>query len=208
MKMWLLVSFYLRILTNGVGRHFYNKQNESSWSSLFGTRYTGKHVVISLVACFIKVYSFSAAERNVRLVDRYDKDLVSEGFVLVYINGTWGTICDVAWGRADSEVTCFELGFSGAVLIDDHSYKPHPDNILFDVRCVGNETTILDCPSSDVDVEGGDCWAPAKAYAFCTNYTSKTIWLPIYTVSSVMKEMRIILFNAEGYSLNKLSDSL
>eukprot|EP00057_Strongylocentrotus_purpuratus_P018550 XP_011673024.1 PREDICTED: neurotrypsin-like [Strongylocentrotus purpuratus] len=110
------------------------------------------------------------AKRNVRLVDRYDKDLVSEGFVLVYINGTWGTICNVAWGRADSEVTCFELGFSGAVLTDHGSYKPHPDNILYDVRCVGNETSILDCPSSDVD-EGGDCWAPAKAYAFCTNYT-------------------------------------
>ncbi|XP_030846939.1 neurotrypsin-like [Strongylocentrotus purpuratus] len=109
-------------------------------------------------------------ERNVRLVDRYDNDMISEGFVLVYINGTWGTICNLAWGRADSEVTCFELGFSGAVLIDHSTYKPHPGNILYDVRCVGNETTILDCPSSDVD-EGGDCWAPAKAYASCTNYT-------------------------------------
>eukprot|EP00057_Strongylocentrotus_purpuratus_P006347 XP_011660821.1 PREDICTED: neurotrypsin-like [Strongylocentrotus purpuratus] len=109
-------------------------------------------------------------ERNVRLVDFYDKNQVSKGFVLVYINGTWGTICNQAWGRADSEVTCFELGFSGAVLTDHGSYKPHPDNILYDVRCVGNETSILDCPSSDVD-EGGDCWAPSKAYAFCTNYT-------------------------------------
>eukprot|EP00057_Strongylocentrotus_purpuratus_P018546 XP_011673020.1 PREDICTED: neuropeptide FF receptor 2-like [Strongylocentrotus purpuratus] len=109
-------------------------------------------------------------ERNVRLVDRYDNDLVSEGFVLVYINGTWGTICNVAWGLADSEVTCFELGLSGAVLLDYGSYKPHPDNVMYDVRCVGNETTILDCPSSDVD-EVGDCWSPVKAYAYCTNYT-------------------------------------
>eukprot|EP00057_Strongylocentrotus_purpuratus_P018551 XP_011673025.1 PREDICTED: deleted in malignant brain tumors 1 protein-like [Strongylocentrotus purpuratus] len=114
--------------------------------------------------------SLGAAETNVRLVDLNDNDLVSEGFVLVYIKGTWGTICAVAWGRVDSEVTCFELGFSGAVLTYDGSYKPHPDNILYDVRCVGNETTILDCPSSNVD-EGGDCWAPAKAYVFCTNYT-------------------------------------
>ncbi|XP_078362802.1 scavenger receptor cysteine-rich domain superfamily protein-like [Oculina patagonica] len=70
-----------------------------------------------------------------------------EGLVQVYLNNTWGYVCDNNWSRQDADVVCKMMGYTG-------SYPSHGqvvvewDNTttwLNNVRCVGNEGSLFLC---------------------------------------------------------------
>ena len=57
---------------------------------------------------------FIAPENSVRLVDGPN---AYSGRVEVYINGTWGIVCDDQWNLNAGHVVCRQLGFSKAISI-------------------------------------------------------------------------------------------
>jgi len=78
------------------------------------------------------------------------------GFVEVYANGQWGTICDDGWDDNDAAVICRMIGFSesGAVATNHSAGGSGNGLILLDhVNCTGTEQHVVDCGIS------ADNWA-------------------------------------------------
>ena len=59
----------------------------------------------------------------------------------------WGTVCDDIWTFANGNVTCRQLGFTGAKMIKQSAFYGEGTGpiLLDDVRCVGNESFIWEC---------------------------------------------------------------
>ena len=69
----------------------------------------------------------------------------SEGHVM--INNR--PVCDQGWDDVDAGVLCRMLGFgSGEATTGSHFGEVTTSFIMTDVRCAGDEETILDCPHS------------------------------------------------------------
>ncbi|XP_038072278.1 uncharacterized protein LOC119740886 isoform X2 [Patiria miniata] len=84
-------------------------------------------------------------EPRVRLVDGSSSN---EGRVEVFVNGSWGTICDDSWGLNDARVICHQLGYSSALRALTSGYfggNYGLDILLDNVACTGIEETVLDC---------------------------------------------------------------
>ncbi|XP_065193763.1 sushi, von Willebrand factor type A, EGF and pentraxin domain-containing protein 1-like isoform X4 [Sycon ciliatum] len=87
------------------------------------------------------------ANDNVRIVDGPSP---ATGRVEVRYNGRWGTVCDDDWGQEDANVVCRQLGFSFG-LRGILTYGGGSDPILLDgLGCVGNESSLFQCPSNPV----------------------------------------------------------
>ncbi len=97
----------------------------------------------------------------------------SEGRVEVCSNNVWGTVCDVAWGADDATVVCRQLGFSvtNAVAQTGDFYGPTAaDSVpifLYNVGCMSNEQTLVECPSFSAD---GNCGHNQDAGVMCSEF--------------------------------------
>ena len=81
-----------------------------------------------------------------------------EGRVEIYnenYNG-WGTICSRNWDRNDADVVCHQLGYNGALYIESYGAGTGPV-YLTNIQCIGNESTLLDCPSDGWNMVTDDC---------------------------------------------------
>ena len=92
----------------------------------------------------------------------------NEGFILIKgSNGTWGGICDDEWDKLDADVICRMLGYPSAVEAFSSS-RPFGHGtgsfVLDNVKCVGTETAVFDCPHNGEGVHdcGSTEWAGVK----------------------------------------------
>jgi len=72
--------------------------------------------------------------------------------VEIYLQGWWGTVCDDFWGINDANVVCNQLGFLGAMAAVPHAGFGRGGGPiqLDDVHCVGNESSLTDCPARPI----------------------------------------------------------
>ncbi|XP_064385063.1 deleted in malignant brain tumors 1 protein-like isoform X2 [Halichondria panicea] len=103
----------------------------------------------------------------VRIVDGLGP---GEGRVEVYHDGVWGTVCHDHWSVDDANVVCKELGYAHAIAYPDYSaFGTGTGQIwLTDVKCVGTETSLYDCPHAPWG-EVGSCSHISDAGVICTN---------------------------------------
>ncbi|CAM1310968.1 SCRASP1 (predicted) [Pycnogonum litorale] len=88
---------------------------------------------------------------EIRIVNRNAK-VLNEGILEVRVNGDeWGLVCDDFWDINDAMVACRQLGFMhgaleshGGLISKSGASKFFMDN----VKCVGNETLLMNCKSS------------------------------------------------------------
>ncbi len=69
-----------------------------------------------------------------------------QGRLEVYLGGTWGTVCDDAWGQGSTDVACGQLfgpGYTGSQSNGDVGGAGPIQ--MDDVQCNGNEVRIVDC---------------------------------------------------------------
>lgn len=68
----------------------------------------------------------------------------------MYVNGQWGTICNVYWDDRDADTFCRQLpDYVGGVEVRPRVLGSRNLNIwMTQVSCRGNETNFLDCKAS------------------------------------------------------------
>ena len=94
----------------------------------------------------------------------------NEGFIEIKgSNGIWGGICDDQWDKPDADVVCRMLGwYFGAEIVYRQStpfgHGGHGSFVFDDLKCVGNETSVFDCPANEEGDEncGSSDWAGVK----------------------------------------------
>ncbi|XP_070539836.1 lysyl oxidase homolog 2A-like [Ptychodera flava] len=87
---------------------------------------------------------------KVRLRGKNTPHPKSEGYVEVYHNNKWTSICADSWDLDDSRVVCGQLGFSQALPIKYSEVRVSSKHRLYhvfltNVSCVGIESTLQEC---------------------------------------------------------------
>ncbi|KAI5739459.1 hypothetical protein M8J77_019547 [Diaphorina citri] len=100
-------------------------------------------------------------------------NMTHQGRVEIRVFGEWGVVCDDKFGMKDADVICRELGFKmGAA--ETYTYTQSstvngsdPLPILMDdVECIGNETSLKDCPFNGWGIH--DCSPEEVAGVTCS----------------------------------------
>ena len=80
--------------------------------------------------------------------------------------GTYGTVCDDNWDSIDTQVVCRQLGYEGGgVWINRYCTDGTGPINLDDVNCVGDEESLLDCPTAATTL---DCSHAEDVHIACS----------------------------------------
>lgn len=95
-----------------------------------------------------------------------------EGRVEIFHDGHWGTICDDLWDTKDAQVVCGQLGYSEVLAAPAFATFGEGNGHIWlsDVSCLGNESSIEDCPHRGWSVYGY-CYHEEDASVICSNET-------------------------------------
>ena len=83
-----------------------------------------------------------------------------EGRLEIFYGGRWGTVCDDYWTDEEADVACRALGFpegsvgNGGRFLRAHFGEGAGPIHLDDLLCVGNETSLIDCPRANNNAVG------------------------------------------------------
>ncbi|XP_058471673.1 lysyl oxidase homolog 3B isoform X4 [Solea solea] len=81
---------------------------------------------------------------------------VGEGRVEVLKNNEWGSVCDDRWNLQSASVVCRELGFGSAkeALTGSRMGQGMGPIYMNEVKCIGQEKSIWNCPFKNITSEG------------------------------------------------------
>ena len=90
----------------------------------------------------------------------------NEGFVEIYHDGQWGSICRDRWDFKAGIVACRQLGYANASTVDCCSTAiPRLGPYWFpNLQCSGSESNIKSCPQFS--------WGNASSSTLCTRDTA------------------------------------
>lgn len=104
---------------------------------------------------------------DIRLVNTQNDP--TYGRVEVYLAGAeqWGTVCDDYWGDVDASVVCRQLGFAEGKGVKGAKFGRGKGPVWLDnLRCIGNESRLQDCPHNSYAVQ--NCNHGEDAGVYCT----------------------------------------
>ena len=90
-----------------------------------------------------------------RLFNQTAVDNWVQGRLEVFFEGTWAQVCGFAFGTADAQVACRQLGFTAGTVLSDFATEaanPARDPLVFPRAaitksgCNGSEARLVDCP--------------------------------------------------------------
>ncbi|KAK6195538.1 hypothetical protein SNE40_000947 [Patella caerulea] len=127
----------------------------------------------SSITCNNHVTTLSCSNGGVTCnnsVQEQDGDTMmnSDGQVLVYYNGIWGTICSDSWGEEESQVACREAGYQHGYPYEYYAERSKP-MWLYAMECNGTETSLKSCHATELN---GDKYCGSShlgASAYCYN---------------------------------------
>ena len=72
---------------------------------------------------------------------------VYSGRVEVVVDGEWGTVCDDYWDTNDASVVCRQLGYPVVQRVYRRAHFGFGTGTiwLYDLRCSGEEESLIDC---------------------------------------------------------------
>ena len=136
---------------------------------------------------------------DLRLADGISRN---GGRLEVQINNVWGTVCDNLWDRIDADVTCRQLGYSGAFIAAAVSEPGNGLPILLDnINCIGNESYIWDCANNGIAMHNCDhsddvflvCLPEGDEFiicnCFCAYWSVSECIMIMYSYYSILKNL-------------------
>ncbi|XP_078379154.1 scavenger receptor cysteine-rich domain-containing protein DMBT1-like isoform X1 [Oculina patagonica] len=90
-----------------------------------------------------------------------------EGIVQVYVNDTWGSVCDQMWDKKDADVACRMLGYTGSNEEKNGAFYGKGSDTLWlsNLQCTGNEDWLFSCVHDGL--RNHTCAGGKEATVFC-----------------------------------------